>query len=216
VVSILALVQGSAGDALLLVLAAAVAIAVAPRGKLPWSLSVGAPLLGVLGLAGAWPAIAARATTTRSRAALGFTGWVWLVFAGRLADTTLYIHIPLGGPSQSLWSGSLHQATHQVLGGMIGSGAFAPAPVWALGAAVLPLLVRRKSLAVDAAGVVGWALAVVLFTELAISVVHFSSPAASLVTVVPGTIAACAVAIAPSVVARRRIVRGGYAQPRLP
>ena len=216
VVSILALVQGDAGDALLLVLGAAVAIAVAPRGKPPWSLAVGAPLLGVLGLAGAWPAIAARATTTRSRAALGFTGWVWLVFAGRLAGTALYVRVPPGAPPHSLWSGSLYQATHHVLGAMIGSGALAPAPVWALGAAVLPLVVRRKSLALDVAAVVGWALAVVLFTELAISVVHFSSPAASLTTVVPGTIAACAVAIAPSVLARRRTVRGGYAQARLP
>jgi hypothetical protein len=99
---------------------------------------------------------------------------------------------------------------------MISSGALAPAPVWALGAAILPLLVRRKSLAFDAAAVLGWTLAVVLFTELAIAVVHFSSPAATLTTVVPGAVVACVVAIAPSVLARRRTMRGGYTQARLP
>jgi hypothetical protein len=103
-----------------------------------------------------------------------------------------------------------------VLGTLISSGALAPAPVWALGAAILPLLVRRKSLALDAATVVGWTLAVVLFTELAISITHFSSPAATLVTVVPGAVAACAVTIAPSALAKRRTMRGGYTQARLP
>ena len=215
-VSILALIQGNAGDALLLAFGAAIAIAVAPRGRPPWPLSVGAPLLGVVGLAGAWPAVAARATTARGRAALGFTGWVWLVLAGRLAGTTLYVQGPPGGPPRTLWSGSLYEATHHVLGTLISSGALAPAPVWALGAAILPLLVRRKSLVLDAAAVVGWTLAVVLFTELAISITHFSSPAATLVTVVPGAVAACAVTIAPSALAKRRTMRGGYTQARLP
>jgi hypothetical protein len=147
---------------------------------------------------------------------LGFTGWVWLVFAGRLAGTALYVGVPQGGLPHSVWGGSLYEATHHVLGGMISSGALAPAPVWAIGAAVLPLLVRRKSLALDAAAVAGWALAVVLFSELAISIAHSSSPAATLVTVVPGAVAACAIAIAPSVLARRRTMRGAYTQARLP
>jgi eukaryotic-like serine/threonine-protein kinase len=215
-VSILALIQGNAGDALLLTLGAAVAVAVAPRGRPPWSLSVGAPLLGVLGLAGAWPAVAARATTARHRAVLGFTGWIWLVFAGSLAGTALYVQLPPGGPPRSVWTGSLYEAINHVLGTMISSGALAPAPVWALGAAVLPLLVRRKSLALDAAAAVGWTLAVVLFTELAIAVVHFSSPTATLTTVVPGAVVACAVAFAPSALARWRTMRGGYTQARLP
>jgi hypothetical protein len=215
-VSLAAVIQGNAGDALLLAFGAAVAIAAAPRGRPPWSLSVGAPLLGVVGLAGAWPAVAARATTARGRAALGFTGWVWLVLAGRLGGTTLYVQVPAGGPPRTLGSGSLYEATHHVLGTMISSGALAPALVWALAAAILPLLVRRKSLALDAAAVVGWTLAVVLFTELAISITHFSSPTATLLTVVPGAIAACAVAVAPSALARRRTMRGGYTQARLP
>jgi hypothetical protein len=215
-VSLLAVIQGNAGDALLLAFGAAIAIAVAPRGRPPWSLSVGAPLLGVVGLAGAWPAVAAKAATARGRAALGFTGWVWLVIAGRLAGTTLYVQSPPGGPPRTLWSGSLYETTHHVLGTMVSSGALAPAPVWALGAVILPMLVGRKSLALDAAAVVGWTLAVVLFTELAISITHSSSPAATLSTVVPGAVAACAVAIAPSAIARRRTIRGGYTQARLP
>ena len=215
-VAFLAVLQGHAGDSVLIAVGAAVAIAVAPRGRPPWSLAVGAPALGVLGLAGAWPALAARATTARGRAALGFTGWLWLALAGRLAGTTLYVQVPPGGPARSLWSGSLYEATHHVLGGLISSGALAPAPVWALAAVVLPLLVRGRSLAVDAVAVVAWALLVVLFCELAIWVAHISSPAATLATALPGAVAACAVAIAPSAFAAWRTMRGGYTPVRVP
>jgi hypothetical protein len=206
-VSILAVLQGHAGDALLVVVGAVVAVAAAPRGRPPWPLAVGAPLLGVLGLAGAWPAFAARATTARGRAALGFTGWVWLVLAGTLAGTGLYVQPPPGGPPATIWSGSPYEATHHVLGGLVSSGAFAPAPVWALAAVLLPLLVRRKSLARDAVAVVAWALLLVAFTEVAMAVGHFSSPTAILRTALPGAIAACAVALAPSMLATRRTIR---------
>ena len=215
-VSVLAVLQGHAGYALLLALGALTAVVVAPRGRPPWPLAGGAPLLGVLGLAGAWPALAARAKTTHGRAALGFTGWVWLALAGRLTGTALYVAVPSGGPSPSLWSGSPYEASHHVLGGLISSGALAPAPVWALAAVLLPLLVRRKSFARDAAAVVAWALLVVLFTELAISVGHFASPAGTVHTAVVGAVAACAVAIAPSALAARGTMRGGYAQVGVP
>jgi hypothetical protein len=214
-VGILALLQGHAGDSLLLAIGAAVAIAVAPRGRPPWPLAVGAPALGVLGLAGAWPALAARATTAAGRAALGFTGWVWLALAGRLADTALYVQPP-GGPPHSLWSSSVYDATHHVLGGLISSGALAPGPVWALAAAALPLLIRHKSLALDAAAVLAWALMVVLFTELAISVGHFAPAEATVHTAILGAVAASAVAIAPSALARRRTMRAGSTRVRVP
>jgi hypothetical protein len=215
-VSLLAVLQGHAGDALVLAAGAAVAVAVARRGRPPWPLAVCAPLLGVVGLAGAWPALAARAATARERAALGFTGWVWLVLAGRLAGTTLYVQVPTGAPPHSLWSSSPYEATHHVLGGLIGSGALAPAPVWALAAVLLPPLVKRRSLALDAAAVGAWALLLVAFTELAITVGHLSSPVATLHSSLPGAIAACAVALAPSALAKRRAVRGRHAPAPLP
>jgi hypothetical protein len=110
----------------------------------------------------------------------------------------------------------VYDATHHVLGGLISSGALAPGPVWALAAAVLPLLVRHKSLVLDVTAVVAWALMVVLFTELAISVGHFAGAAATVHTAVVGAVAACVVGTAPCVLARRRTMRAGYTRVRVP
>lgn len=213
---VLAVAQGHAAEALLLFVGAVVAILAAPRGRPPWTLAVGAPLLGVVGLAGAWPAIAARASTVRGRAALGFTGWIWLALASCLASAPIYVAVPTGVPSGALWSSSLYEATHNVLGALISSGALAPAPVWALAAVLLPLLVRRRSLALDAAAVLGWALLLALFTELAVSLGHFASPAATLHAVVVGALAAGAIAIAPSALEARRTLKSGYTTQEVP
>jgi hypothetical protein len=99
---------------------------------------------------------------------------------------------------------------------LISSGALAPAPVWAAAAVVLPLLVRRKSLALDAAAVIAWALLVVLFTELAISVAHFGPAAATVHTAVVGAVAACVTALAPYALAIKRTIRSGYTHAPLP
>jgi hypothetical protein len=99
---------------------------------------------------------------------------------------------------------------------LISSGALAPAPVWALAAAVLPLLVRGSSLARDLAAAAAWASLLVLFTELAISVQHVGAAAASLHSVVVGALAAVAVAIAPSALAAWRKMHGGYTESRVP
>ncbi len=213
---ILAVAQGHAGDALLLAVGAVVAIVAAPRGRPPWMLAVGAPFLAVVGLAGAWPALAARASTVRGRAALGFTGWIWLALASCLASAPLYVGVPIAGPSGALWSSSLYEATHNVLGGLISSGALAPAPVWALAAVLLPLLVRRRSLTFDAAAVLVWAVLLVLFTEVAISLGHSASPVATLHSAVVGAFAAGAVAIAPSALEAWRTMQGGYPTEEVP
>ena len=53
-----------------------------------------------LSLAGAWPAIAARAASPWRRAVLGITGWVWLGVASALADADLYARRPAATPSR--------------------------------------------------------------------------------------------------------------------
>ena len=215
-VAVLAVAQGHAGDALVIVAGAAVAMIAAPGGKPPWTLAVGAPLLGVVGLAGAWPALAARAATARGRAALAFTGCIWLALAGTLTGAPLYVEVPPGGLAYGLSSASLHEASHHALGGLIGSGALAPAPVWALAAAILPLLVSRRSLMRDLAAVVAWAGLLVVLTELAISVQQVGAAAAALHSVLVGALAAAAVAIAPSALAAWRTMHGGYTEARVP
>ncbi len=213
--ALLAVVQGHAGDALVIVFGAALAIALAPRGRPPWAISVGAPLLGVIGLAGAWPALAARWGTARGRAVLGATGWLWIALASSLTGHALYVQVS-GGPPHSLWSGSPYEALHHVLGALLSSGALAPAPVWALGAAVLPLLVRRRSLALDLLSVAAWAAALVLFTGLAISVLHFSAAPATVHSALLGAIAASAAAIAPTALAAARTARRGHTELEVP
>lgn len=211
---VLAVVQGHAGVALLLAVGALVAAFAAPRGRPPWTLAVGAPLLGAVGLAGAWPALAARAPTVRGRAALGFTGWIWLALAGGLASAPGYVAAPTVAPA--VWSGSLYETTHTVLGGLISSGALAPAPVWALAAVLLPPLVRRRSLVSDATAVLVWTLLLVLFTELAISLGHFGSTAATVHTAVVGALLAAAIAIAPSALEAWRKMKSGYPTEEVP
>lgn len=206
--------EGHAGDAMLIGLGAVVVILVAPGGRPPWSLAAGAPALGLLGLGGAWPAAAARAATPRQRAILGFTGWVWLVLAGRLVGGALYVRVEPGGPPRSLWSGSPYEVVHHVLGALLSSGALAGAPVWALAAAILPALLTRRSLGRDAALVAVWAVLLVLFTELAISVVQVGPTSATLHGALVGTIVAGVVALTPSALVTGRIPRRARRRPR--
>ena len=73
-----ALTQGRPGAALVLTIAALVPVALVPRRGTAWPLAAGAPALGLVGLAGAWPALAGRAWGNAwRRAVLALTGWVW-------------------------------------------------------------------------------------------------------------------------------------------
>jgi hypothetical protein len=196
-----ALLRGHSGEALIVVVGALIPIITQPRGGIAWPLPVGAPALGVLGLAGAWPAFAAKAASAWRRAALGLTGWIWLLLATPLSGSALYLHTPTGLPSHRVWSSSLYETAHHVLAPLISSGALAAAPVWALAAVSLPYLTKRRSLALDAIRVAGWTGFVVFATELA---VHASSPPSTLRapdTAVLGAVAGALVALAPSVAA---------------
>jgi hypothetical protein len=113
-----------------------------------WSLPAGAPLLGVAGLAGAWPAFAALAARPWQRAALGALGCWWLALAEVLTGDRL----ALGAPPGATLAGS-----H--LDPLLTSGALALAALWAAAAVVLPMLVRGRRLAVDIVGASAWAAA---------------------------------------------------------
>jgi hypothetical protein len=186
------------------------------RAEPPWPLAAGAPLLGAIGLGGAWPAIAARAGSLRARAVLGLVGWLWLAVATRLTGASLYLVGPGGGPPLSAWSSSPYEAAHQVLGGLLSSGALAPALVWALAAAVLPLLVGKKSLLLDAGRVALWTLTVVICTQAAIALARLGSGHATLHGAALGAVGAAAVALAPSLLSAWRKTHSAYVEPGLP
>ncbi len=99
----------------LLALAALLPVALLPIGRRDragtggWLACALAPILGTIGLAGAFPAIAGQAPRWRMRAALGALGYWWLVLAEPLLARQLWLGPAAGTPSRTVWEGSLEQ-----------------------------------------------------------------------------------------------------------
>lgn len=132
--------------AAVLALAAVPTVVLLRRSGGLWSLPAGAPLLGAIGLAGAWPALAAQAARPWHRAALAALGCWWLMLAEILSGDRL----ALGAPPDAHLAGThlLPLATSGVLG---------LAGLWAAAAVVLPILVRGRTLAADVVAATAWA-----------------------------------------------------------
>jgi hypothetical protein len=198
------LLQNRSGAALVLAIAALLPTVMLPLAGSAWPLSAVAPGLGAVGLAGAWPALAGLAGSSWRRAALGFTGWMWLAIAEPLAGAQLYLGSPPGTPRPSSWTGSLHAAIHDVLGPMISSGALAPAVVWAAAALVLPWLVRGRSAALDLVRVVAWSAALVSATSTAVAFASGTTGHPMPRGAVLGALVAVAVALFPTALGLER------------
>jgi hypothetical protein len=200
-VCLVALFQEQPGAALVVLAGALVPVIVLARRPQAWPLAVAAPALGLIGLAGAWPALAARARTPWRRAALGATGWVWLALAGPIGGHAMYlIHVP-GTWALRSWSGSLGASLHHVLLPLVSTGALVGAPVWGLAAVVAPWLIRRRSLIGDTVRVIAWAAIVVSATMLSLRLLDGGQGLGTPPTALVGTFASAAVALAPSVIA---------------
>ena len=164
-----------AGGALLLVAAALVPVVLSPRDGPAWPLAAGAPALGAIGLAGAWPAVAGLAGPVWRRATLAATGWVWLALA------------------HATFTSSAADAFHHSIVPLLAVGTLVGAGVWAAAAIVLPWAGIRRSPALEAALLAGWAAAVALGT-LAASNLGAGSPQVATGTVVLGALAGALVA----------------------
>src|SRR4051794_34911599 len=141
-----------------LVLAAALPTALLlRRGGALWSAPAVAPLLGIAGLAGAWPALAGQVARPWHRLALGALGAWWLALAEALADDRL----GLGPPAEAAsgWQPVADRAVDNVLVPIVTNGALLVAALWALAALVLPVVVRGRVFALDLAGATVWAAA---------------------------------------------------------
>jgi hypothetical protein len=137
---------------------AAVALALPPillrRASTTWSLPAVAPALGVIGLAGAFPALAGRARRARTRAALGAVGAAWAL----LGELALERGLVLADPTPARgWEASAGRALADGAWPLVTSGAIGLAAVWAVAAIVLPWIVRGRRLVVDIAAAAGWA-----------------------------------------------------------
>ncbi len=153
------------GFALLVVLAAAPVPLLLPLRGASWSLPAAAPALGLLGLAGAWPALAGQARGWTARAALGALGGLWLVLAEALTSDRLLFGQPRDVLAAGAWDGSVIDAVRDALVPLLSGGTLAIAALWALAAAVLPLLVRGRSAALDLIGAAGWAATLAAATQ---------------------------------------------------
>ncbi|MEJ7796987.1 MAG: serine/threonine-protein kinase [Solirubrobacteraceae bacterium] len=153
------------GVALLILFAAVPVVLLLPRQGVAWSLPATAPLLGVVGLAGAWPALAGQAGRWSARAALGALGGLWLVLAEALTSARLLTGQPRDVLAVGSWEGSALDAARDALAPLLSGGTLAIAALWALAAVLLPLLVRGRSAALDLVGVVGWAATLAACTQ---------------------------------------------------
>lgn len=195
--------EGRPGAALTVLAAGLVPVLLLPRSPMSWPLSAAAPALGVLSLAGCWPAIAARAANPWRRAALAITGWVWLTVASAVADTDLYARRPPAAPPASVWTPSVQQTVHHVLAPLLTTGMVASALVWGAGAVLLPLLAQRRPFPVAVVLVIVWSAIVVAAVATFLGVNH-SRGAGMPATAVLGAVAGAIVALAPAAVGSRR------------
>src|SRR5262249_19612562 len=113
---------GRPGVALLMLAAVLPLLAVPRSARRGWPLAALAPVLGLVGLAGAYPARAGQAARWRSRAALGALGYWWLILAEPLFSRQLWLGEPAGVPPRAVWVGSLSSAAVHVVGPALALG----------------------------------------------------------------------------------------------
>jgi serine/threonine protein kinase len=164
--------SGRPGVALLL-LAALAPLAALPRRAGPgWLACALAPLLGVAGLAGAFPALAGQAARWRTRVGLGALGYWWLLLAEPLLAgsshlSRLWLGPPLGTPARAAWEGSLSSTATHVVGPLLTLGALLGAALWAGAALLLPWVVRGRHAALDVIAATTWSAALAAAVPLA-------------------------------------------------
>ncbi len=118
----------------------------APTGA-RWALPAAAPALGLLGLAGAYPALAGRAPRWSARLALGALGAWWVVLAEPLLERALVFGAAPGTPARPRFDGAPGITAGDVIAPAASSGALLLALVWG-GAARRAAVARARPLAV--------------------------------------------------------------------
>jgi hypothetical protein len=115
-----------------------------------------ATILGLAGLAGAFPAVAGQASRWRTRAALGALGYWWLTLSEPLLSRRLWLGMPAGTAPHAAWEGSLSGAAVHVVGPMLSFGVLLGAALWGAGAVCLPWIMRGRRVALDVVAVTTW------------------------------------------------------------
>lgn len=136
------------GGALAVLFGAIVPVLVNPLDGPAWPLAAAAPVLGTVGLAAAWPALAGLSRSAHRRAALAATGYVW----SALVTTGI-------GATKSLPDG-----LHHVLAPLLTVGTLAAAGIWAAAALALPWTRSRRWPALECLRLALWASGLALAT----------------------------------------------------
>ncbi|MHB8490852.1 MAG: hypothetical protein ACYDA6_01380 [Solirubrobacteraceae bacterium] len=162
-----AALAGRPGAALVLAAAAAPLLAMPRRSGAAWVLCGLAPLLGVVGAAGAYPALAGQPRNWRARAAGGALGYWWLLLAQPVVGHVLWLW-PAGHrlPANARWAHSLDAAAQHALAPVLSSATVEAAAVWAVACLALPWLVRGRSVRRDAVLATAWSAALLAAEEL--------------------------------------------------
>jgi hypothetical protein len=166
------LAEGRSGVVLLVLCAALPVVLLVPRPGPRWLVASGAPLLGMIGLAGAFPALAGQAAGWRARAALGALGYWWLRLAESLLDEPgrrLWLGAPVGARVRLAWEGSPTSAAVHALAPLLTLELLLGALLWAAAAVLLPMLVRGHSAMRDALAATAWAVALAAATPFALT-----------------------------------------------
>ena len=196
---------GLPGVAVLLAAAALPTVLLLPRDGVLWSAPVLAPVLGLAGLALAWPAAAGQVRRALPRAALGGLGLWWLALAEALARPRLLLGDVPGTPRPHVWEGSAGHAVSDVLVPLLSHGVVLLALVWAAAAWALPYLVRGRRVLVDAVLVTAWAAALAAATAGVAAGLPWAGGAPAVRGLVLGAVAAACLAL---------IAAAARAQPR--
>ncbi len=157
---------GSPGVALLLAAALAPLLALPRRSGGSWLVCALAPALGVVGLAGAFPALAGQPRGWRERATLGALGYWWLTLAQPLLARDLWLGAPAGTPARGVWEASLSSTAAHVIAPVLGAGVLLGVLLWGLAATVLPWVVRGRSAALDIVAATVWSAALLTAAPL--------------------------------------------------
>ncbi|HTE61901.1 MAG TPA: serine/threonine-protein kinase [Solirubrobacteraceae bacterium] len=121
-----------------------------------WALPALAPALGLLGLAGAYTALAGRAPRWSARVALGALGAWWVALAEPLLARALVFGAAPETPARAGFDGAPGITAGDVIAPAVSSGALLLGVIWAAAALVLPWLVRGRSLASDVVAAAAW------------------------------------------------------------
>jgi hypothetical protein len=205
---------GRPGTALVLAAALAAVPVLLPRAGMLWSVPALAPLLGVIGLAPLFVAVAGLAPTPWRRAGLAAAGFSWLAAAEVLTGDELLFGVPDGTAARAAWEGSAMDAAGDALWPLLSSPALAPGLVWAVFALLLAVILRGRWAVVDVAAATVWVVGLVIVHS---ALGDFLAPTTELSRArgaVAGAVLGGLVAVTVTLLARP--VRYGQREPALP